>query len=47
VPGWPGVVEDPGMCVRFLCGNREVSRLTNSHVSCVLLWSVSGRWGAV
>ena len=43
VPGWPGVVEDPGMCVRFLCGNREISRPTNSQVSCVLLWSVSGR----
>lgn len=32
VPGWPGVVEDPGMCVRFLCGNREISRPTNSQV---------------
>ena len=27
VPGWPGVVEDPGMCGRSLFGNREVSGL--------------------
>src|SRR5262252_6509510 len=27
----PGVVEEPGMCVRFLCGNREISRSTNSR----------------
>ena len=39
----PGVVEEPGMCVRFLCGNREISRSTNSRVIGVLLWSVSGR----
>ena len=43
VPRRPGVVGDPGMCVRFLCGNREISRSTNSQLSCVLLWSVSGR----
>jgi hypothetical protein len=43
VSGRPGVVEDPGMCVRFLCGNREISRLANSQVMRVLLWSVSGR----
>ena len=29
-PGRPGVVADPGMCVHSLCGNREISRLTNS-----------------
>ena len=23
-PGWPGVVEDPGMCGRSLHGNREI-----------------------
>ena len=28
VPGQPGVVVDTGMCVRFLRGNREISRLT-------------------
>ncbi len=27
VRGWPGVVEDPGMCGRSLCGNREISCL--------------------
>ena len=27
-PGRPGVVRDPGMCRRSLCGNREVSRST-------------------
>ena len=26
-PGRPGVVRDPGMCIRSLRGNREVSRL--------------------
>jgi len=26
----PGVVVDPGMCVRFLCGTREISRSTNN-----------------
>jgi len=26
--GRPGVVEEPGMCRRSLCGNREVSRST-------------------
>ena len=30
VPRRPGVVGDPGMCVRFLCGTREISRSTNS-----------------
>ena len=47
VPRRPGVVEDPGMCVRFLCGNREISRSANSQVGGVLLWPVSGRRGAV
>ena len=27
-PGRPGVVEDPGMCRSFLCGNREILGLT-------------------
>ena len=27
-PGRPGVVRDPGMCRRFLHGNREISRST-------------------
>ena len=27
-PGRSGVVRDPGMCRRSLCGNREVSRST-------------------
>ena len=26
-PGWPGVVEDPGMCARSSHGNREVLRV--------------------
>ena len=30
VPRRPGVVEEPGMCVRFLCGTREISRSTNN-----------------
>jgi hypothetical protein len=29
VLGWPGVVEDPGMCARSLHGNREISGLTS------------------
>src|SRR5262245_5733526 len=33
----------PTAIVRFLCGNREISRSTNSRVIGVLLWSVSGR----
>jgi hypothetical protein len=28
VPGRPGVVRDPGMCIRSLRGNREISRPT-------------------
>jgi len=32
VPSRLGVVADPGMCVHFLCGNREISRLANSNV---------------
>ena len=27
-PGRPGVVRDPGMCRRSLCGSREISRST-------------------
>ena len=27
-PGRPGVVRDPGMCRRFLLGNRDISRPT-------------------
>ena len=27
-PGRPGVVRDPGMCIRSLRGNREISRPT-------------------
>jgi len=27
-PGRPGVVRDPGMCIRSLRGNREISRST-------------------
>ena len=29
-PARPGVVGDPGMCGRSLCGNREISGLTDS-----------------
>ena len=46
-PGRPGVVGDPGMCRSSLCGNREISRPTISLVTRVLLWSASGRRGAV
>ena len=42
VPSGPGVVADPGMCARFLYGNREISRST-AQPSCR---SASGRRGA-
>ena len=29
-PGRPGVVRDPGMCRRSLCGNRDISRLART-----------------
>jgi hypothetical protein len=29
VPAQPGVVGDPGMCGRSLCGNREISGLAS------------------
>ena len=35
--GRPGVVVDPGMCRSSLFGNREISRSTNSLVSCAAL----------
>lgn len=35
-----GVVADPGMSIRALSGNREVSSLTTGAVG---VWSVSGR----
>ena len=38
-PGRPGAVVDPSMCVRSLCGNREISRLARA----VAPWSASGR----
>ena len=42
VPGRPCVVGDPGMHVRSLNGNREISTLTTD-----LEWPASGRRGAV
>ena len=43
-PGRPGVVRDPGMCRRFLCGNREISGPTAGQKA---RRSASGRRGAV
>ena len=37
-PGWPGVVEDPGMCGSSLFGNREISGLAGG-------WTPPGRIG--
>ena len=42
-PVRPGVVGDPGMCGRSLCGNREISCLTRAACR---LWPASGRRGA-
>ncbi len=39
-----GVVGDPGMCGRSLCGNWEISRLAKSAFAPT--WSASGRRGA-
>jgi hypothetical protein len=39
--GQPGGVEEPGMCVRSLNGNREISSLTTER--CVAWWPASGR----
>ena len=43
-PGRPGVVVEPGMCRRSLCGNREVSGLPGDGVP---FWAASERRGAV
>ena len=43
--GRPGVVADPGMCGRFLRGNREISRPANGGA--LPSWSASERRGAV
>jgi hypothetical protein len=42
-PSWSGVVGDPGMCGRSLCGNREVSRLTGDTVSPVRIGKARSR----
>ena len=40
----PSAVEDPGMCGRSLCGNREISCLAKAARR---LWPAPGRRGAV
>jgi len=43
VPAQPGVVGDPGMCGRSLCGNREISGLASGGISLVHIGKTRSR----
>ena len=43
VPAQPGVVGDPGMCGRSLCGNREISGLASGGIPLVRIGKTRSR----
>ena len=43
VPAQPGVVGDPGMCGRSLCGNREISGLASGGILLVRIGKARSR----
>ena len=43
VPAQPGVVGDPGMCGRSLCGNREISGLASGGIPRVRIGKTRSR----